>query len=195
MSYRQISPLPSWQWWSAGGGVWEWWSAARPLWSYQTHGRNGPHCVANTYHQTDINAGAHGDFGPHQDRPTHIHTNTIERYWLPSWIMNTVYFLLCLILWCKCSVPLRCGVWAGGVFLDFWVGQRRFSIRWTVTFSPSFTSCVFGGTRFLCYLSLVKLVTEKLVLLELITSTFLTTLCPCGHFIPILSCFDDATCV
>lgn len=70
-----------------------------------------------------------------------------------------------------------------------------------VRLSPSLSLLpppVFEGRRSLCYLSLVRLVTEKLeiaVLLELITSTFLTLLCLCCRFIQILSCCDNTTCV
>lgn len=42
--------------------------------------------------------------------------------------VNTVNFFICLILWCKCSVLLWCGVCVGGGGLDFWLGQRRFSM-------------------------------------------------------------------
>lgn len=73
---------------------------------------------------------------------TFSHTLTIFTTWL-----NTVYFLICLILWCNCSVLLWLVYSGGGVgdflfffffsffLVDLRVGQRRFSISATVTFS------------------------------------------------------------
>lgn len=54
------------------------------------------------------------------------------------------YFLICLILWCKCSVLLSCSVqWgvSGGLHLGSWVGRRRF----TFSCSAAFTSCFSRG--------------------------------------------------
>lgn len=77
-----------------------------------------------------------------------MHTFTHTQDYFAIWL-NTVYFLICLILWCKCSVLLWCvGEGSFWVFLDFWVGQRRFSISVTVTSSLSFTSSCFWGESF-----------------------------------------------
>lgn len=77
-----------------------------------------------------------------------MHTFTHTQDYFAIWL-NTVYFLICLILWCKCSVLLWCvGEGSFWVFLDFWVGQRRFSISVTVTSSLSFTSSCFRGESF-----------------------------------------------
>lgn len=83
------------------------------------------------------------------------HTQTI--------LLHTVYFLICLILWCKCSVLLWCGVgwwgWGGGIF-GLLGGTEEVQCH---LLSPSLLPpSLFEGRRSLCHLSLVRLVTEKL---------------------------------
>lgn len=93
-------------------------------------------------------------------RNAHFHTHTD---YFATWV-NTVYFLICLILWCTCSVLLWCGV-GGGVFFGLvgGTGGGGSDSAWRSPLSLSLLPpCVFEGRRSLCDLSPVRLVTEKL---------------------------------
>lgn len=57
-------------------------------------------------------------------RNAHFHTHTD---YFATWV-NTVYFLICLILWCTCSVLLWCGV-GGGVFFGLLGGTEEAQIQ------------------------------------------------------------------
>lgn len=118
--------------------------------------------------------------------------------------VDTVYFLICLILWCKCSVLLSCGVQGRGVGERYiwavgWDGGRGGSpspslprlppVSWGETFS------LLPFTRFSSRLKRFFFFWETPFLLKLITSTFLTLLCLCCCFLQILACCDDITCV
>lgn len=69
--------------------------------------------------------------------------------------VDTVYFLICLILWCKCSVLLSCGVqgrgWESGTF-GLSCGRETEEVRPLSLIYLLF----FEGRRSLCYLSLVS---------------------------------------
>lgn len=134
--------------------------------------------------------------------PTHTlrwnaHFNTHTDYFA-TWL-NTVYFLICLILWCTCSVLLWCGV-GGGVPLDSWVGQRRFRISVTVTFSRSlFYLLVFLrgdvlSVTFLSSGSWPKIWKKPFCWNWSQAHSWLFSVCAVV-WIQILSCCDNTTCV
>lgn len=113
------------------------------------------------------------------------HTQTILLHELILYISWYVWYCGVHVVSCYDAV------WGGGgVSLDFWVGQRRFSISATVASSLSLLPlCVFvGGDVPSVTLSRLardwKVGKQNADLLELITSTFLTLLCPCCRLNP-----------
>lgn len=134
-----------------------------------------------------------------QPKPTHIHTlsKVKNAHFTPThrlFCYNTVYFLICLILWCKCSVLLWCGAggWRGSRGTPGWFRGGSVSV-WASPPLSLFTSlCFLEGWRspLLPFSGrapdwkICGVKQKNAVLMELITSTFLTILCLCCRLNP-----------